>query len=67
MRCSYVLGVLDKSSGSLQVLPLTSMRVLRMEPRLPGLQYGAAARAGGEEEEGQGEETREERLAHNKR
>ncbi|KAF5842188.1 RNA polymerase I associated factor, A49-like protein [Dunaliella salina] len=62
--CNYVMGVLDKASGSLQLLPLSSTRVLRMEPRLPGLQYGAAARAGGDE--GEVEESREQRLATNK-
>jgi len=62
--CNYVMGVLDKKSGSLQLLPLSSTRVLRMEPRLPGLQYGAAARIRGDEEV---EESREERLATNKK
>ncbi|KAL6763917.1 A49-like RNA polymerase I associated factor-domain-containing protein [Haematococcus lacustris] len=64
---NQVLGVLDKQTGQLSLLPLCGGRVMRMEPRLPGLNYSmdASQAAGAEEEEGP--ETREQRLAANKK
>ncbi|KAI4381850.1 hypothetical protein MLD38_007881 [Melastoma candidum] len=33
--CSYALGVLDKESGVLRVVPIAANRVFRMEPKVP--------------------------------
>ncbi|XP_062182558.1 uncharacterized protein LOC133886758 [Phragmites australis] len=32
--CSYALGVLDKASGTLKVVPIASNKILRLEPHL---------------------------------
>uniref|UniRef100_A0A7S0WZP6 DNA-directed RNA polymerase I subunit RPA49 n=1 Tax=Chlamydomonas leiostraca TaxID=1034604 RepID=A0A7S0WZP6_9CHLO len=62
--CQYVLGVYNKESGQLSLMPIAGGRVIRMEPRLPGLQYTASLEPVGDDD---GEETREERLAMNKK
>lgn len=66
---SFALGVYNKETGKLSVMPIAGSRIMRMEPRLPGLNYSATAQAGeaGAEDEEDGEETREERLAQNKK
>lgn len=59
--CQYAVGVYDRESGKLQLVPLQNGRVLRMEARLHGLDYGASGLAGVEAN------TREEQIAQNKR
>lgn len=60
--CSYALGVYDKETGALQLAPLGGGRVLRLEPRVHGLQY-SAPQSGAKD---MAAETRELRLAANK-
>ena len=38
----YAVGVYDRSTGKLQLLPVQGSKVLRMEARLHGLDYGAS-------------------------
>lgn len=59
--CQYAVGVYDQETGKLQLHPLQSGRILRMEARLHGLDYGASGLAGVEAD------TREEKLAQNKK
>ncbi len=74
--CRQALAVHDKSTGQLHLLPLAGDRVLRMEPRLPGLNYdtrAAAAAQAAAAESADGEMVvdvagaREKTLADNKR
>lgn len=60
-----VMGVYDRDSGRLSLVPLLGDRVLRMEPRLPGLQYDTVY--GADVEGANTEETRELLRAENKR
>eukprot|EP00271_Cylindrocystis_brebissonii_P008672 TRINITY_DN23146_c0_g1_i1.p1 TRINITY_DN23146_c0_g1~~TRINITY_DN23146_c0_g1_i1.p1 ORF type:complete len:549 (+),score=95.87 TRINITY_DN23146_c0_g1_i1:281-1927(+) len=41
--CQYALGVFNKEKGTLQVVPIAGGKVLRMEPRVRGVQYGVGA------------------------
>ncbi|GAX78744.1 hypothetical protein CEUSTIGMA_g6181.t1 [Chlamydomonas eustigma] len=59
--CSYAIGVFDKVEGKVRLLPLQGGKVLRMEARLHGLEYGPSGTTGQEAS------TREEQLAMNKR
>ncbi|KAI5068500.1 hypothetical protein GOP47_0016845 [Adiantum capillus-veneris] len=43
---NYVLGVFDKESLTLQLLPLSGTKVLRMEPRVRGLDYDVDSLSG---------------------
>ncbi len=60
---SQALAVYDKSTGALQLLPLAGGRVMRMEPRLPGLEYKITRN---QQTRDEGPETREEKLADQK-
>ncbi|KAG1677241.1 hypothetical protein FOA52_013440 [Chlamydomonas sp. UWO 241] len=62
--CSYAVGVYDKETGKLQVIPINGGRVCRMEARVRGLDYGPSAAPGSGASD---EKTREERLTLNKR
>lgn len=63
LLCSYAVGVYNRETGVLEVMPVAGGRLLRMEPRLPGLSYKPTL-TGAEDD---GEQTREERLAQNKK
>lgn len=44
----YAIGVLDKSNGRMQTMDVESGRIVRMEPRCPGVEYedtGAGVRS----------------------
>lgn len=60
--CSYAVGVFDRASGRLQLAQLGGGRVLRMEPRVHGLQYDAPESNAAEGDDG----SRAVRLAANK-
>lgn len=63
--CSYAVGVYDRASGRLQLAPLGGTRIMRMEPRVHGLEYNAplpSQPAEGEEDD----KSRAKRLAANK-
>ena len=57
------MGVYDKASGKLQLMPLQGGKIMRLEVRLPSLQYDASGSTG----DAEAAETREGRLADNKR
>lgn len=61
--CNYAMGLYNKTTGLLQLVPIQAGRVIRMDVRLHGLDYGAseASAAAGEGN------TREEKLALSKR
>jgi len=66
--CSYAVGVYDRATRKLQVLPIRGGRVCRMEARVRGLDYGPRAPAGsGSGAAAAPATTREERLALSKR
>ena len=43
IRCSYGIGVLDTGTAVLRAAPAEGGRVLRMEPRVRGLDYDLTA------------------------
>eukprot|EP00955_Chlamydomonas_euryale_P029630 312052-Chlamydomonas_euryale.AAC.1 len=64
----YAVGVYDRATRKLQVLPIRGGRVCRMEARVRGLDYGPRAPAGsGSGAAAAPATTREERLALSKR
>ena len=46
--CRYAVGELDKATGKMQVMDAEAGRIIRMEPRCPGVEYedtGAGVRS----------------------
>lgn len=60
--CNYAVGLYDKATGSIQLLPIQGGKVARMDVRLHGLEYGPSSVPASEEAS-----TREEKMAQNKR
>lgn len=46
--CRYAIGMLDKATGQMQAMNAEAGRIIRMEPRCPGVDYedtGAGVRS----------------------
>ena len=41
--CKYAVAVVDEEGGQVTFLPVAGSRVLRLEPRVDGVEYGAPA------------------------
>jgi hypothetical protein len=41
--CQYAVAVVDEEGGAVTFFPITGRRVLRLEPRVDGVDYGAPA------------------------